>query len=262
MKERVISAIVALVIIIPLMLLGGIYFNITVAILGVIGLWELFRIKENIPDTMKIIGYVLFLMLLIYGYTFTGKIYLMNFTFVIISFIILFSSLLVYNDRKKYSVEDVFYILASIIFLSAAFNLFIVVRSKSLMLLVYLLLITTMTDTFAYTIGSKFGKHKLLPTVSPNKSIEGFVAGLIGGTMIATLFYTFCIDSSSIILTIVVTLILSIMGQMGDLVFSSMKRHFNIKDFSNIMPGHGGILDRLDSIIFVLFGYIIFTIIL
>ncbi|MBQ1812326.1 MAG: phosphatidate cytidylyltransferase [Bacilli bacterium] len=262
MKERVISAIIALIIIVPFVLLGGVYFNVSVAILGTIGLWELLRIKENIPSIIKIIAYVLFLMLLVYGYTFTGKIYLMNFTFVVISFIILFSSLLVYNDRKKYSVEDVFYILAAIIFLSAAFNLFIVIRSKSLMLLVYLLLITTMTDTFAYTIGSKIGKHKLLPNVSPKKSVEGFVAGLIGGTLIATVFYIFCIDSSSIMLTIAITLVLSVIGQMGDLIFSSMKRHFNIKDFSNIMPGHGGILDRLDSIIFVLFGYIIFTIFL
>lgn len=262
MKERVISAIVALIIIIPLLILGGIYFNILVAILGLIGLWELFRIKDNIPELIKIIGYVLFLMLLIYGYTFTGKIYLMNFTFVIISIMILFSSLLVYNDSKKYSVEDVFYILASIIFLSAAFNLFIVVRSKSLMITIYLLLITTMTDTFAYTIGSMVGKHKLLPNVSPKKSVEGFVAGLIGGTLIAALFYIFCIDNSSIMLTIGITILLSIIGQIGDLIFSSMKRHFKIKDFSNIMPGHGGILDRLDSIIFVLFGYIIFSIIL
>ena len=262
MKERVISAIIALIIIVPFVLLGGVYFNVSVAILGTIGLWELLRVKENIPSIIKIIAYVLFLMLLVYGYTFTGKIYLMNFTFVVISFIILFSSLLVYNDRKKYSVEDVFYILAAIIFLSAAFNLFIVIRSKSLMLLVYLLLITTMTDTFAYTIGSKIGKHKLLPNVSPKKSVEGFVAGLIGGTLIATVFYIFCIDSSSIMLTIAITLVLSVIGQMGDLIFSSMKRHFNIKDFSNIMPGHGGILDRLDSIIFVLFGYIIFTIFL
>lgn len=262
MKERVISAIVALLIIIPLLLLGGIYFNILVAILGLIGLWELFRVKKNMPNFIKGIGYILFLVLLIYGYTFNGKVYLMNFSFAVICFLILFTSLLVYNNNKKYSVEDIFYILSSIIFLSAAFNLFIVVRSKSLILTIYLLLITTMTDTFAYVIGSAIGKHKLMPTVSPNKSIEGFVAGLIGGTLIATIFYILYIDSSSIILTIVMTLILSIIGQAGDLIFSSIKRHFKIKDFSNIMPGHGGILDRLDSIIFVLFGYIIFSIIL
>ena len=262
MKERVISAVVALIIVIPLLIFGGIYFDILVSIIGLIGLFELLRVKNNIPNIIKYISYVLFLMLLIYGYTFTGKVYLMNFTFVVICFLILFTSLLVFNDNKKYSIEDVFYVFGSIIFLSAAFNLFIVVRSKGLMLTIYLLLITTMTDTFAYVIGSMIGKHKLLPSVSPNKSIEGFVSGLVGGTLIATLFYIFCIDSSSIMLTIIITFMLSIVGQIGDLIFSAIKRHFKIKDYSNIMPGHGGVLDRLDSIIFVLFGYIIFSIIL
>ena len=261
MKERVISAIIALLIVVPLLLLGGIYFNILVSILGIIGLWELLRLKKNIPITIKIISYILFLILLIYGYTFTGKIYLMNFTFVVICFIALFTALLVFNN-KKYNIEDVLYILGSIIFLSAAFNLFIVVRSNGLMLTIYLLLITTVTDTCAFIIGSMIGKHKLIPKISPNKSVEGFIAGLVGGTLVATLFYILCIDSSGIIITIFITFILSIVGQIGDLIFSAMKRHFNIKDFSNIMPGHGGILDRLDSIIFVLFGYVIFSIII
>ncbi len=262
MKERVISAIVALIIIVPLLLLGGVYFNILVSILGLIGLWELFKIKKDVPNSIKCIGYVLFLVLLTYGYNFTGRIYLMNFSLVVMCFLILFTALLVYNDNNKYNVEDTFYILGAIIFLSSAFYLFKVVRSEGLMLTIYLLLITTMTDSFAFFVGRKYGKHKLMPKVSPNKSVEGFIAGLIGGTLVATIFYILCVDPSSIILTISMTTILSIIGQIGDLVFSAIKRHFKIKDFSNLMPGHGGILDRLDSIIFVLFGYIIFLIIL
>ena len=85
MKERVISAIIALLITVPLILLGGVYFQILVVILGLIGLYELLKLKKNIPVMMKYISYVLFIMLLNYGYTFTGKIYLMNFTFVIIA---------------------------------------------------------------------------------------------------------------------------------------------------------------------------------
>ena len=259
MKERVISAFIALLITVPLILLGDIYFKILVVVLGVIGLYELLKPKKNIPMMMKYISYVLFIMLLIYGYTFTGKIFIMNFTFVLISALILFLSLLYYHDNKKYSIEDVFYLFASIIFLSAAFNLFIVIREKGLMLTLYLFLITTMTDTFAYVIGSKFGKKKLLPSVSPNKSVEGFIGGLIFGTVIASSVYILGIDNTNILLTILITIVLSILGQCGDLVFSQIKRHFNIKDYSNIMPGHGGVLDRLDSIIFVLFGYIILS---
>jgi len=257
MKERIISAFIALLITVPLILLGKIYFKLLVIVLGVIGLYELLKPKKNIPIMMKYISYVLFIMLLIYGYTFTGKIFIMNFTFVLIAFMILFLSLLYYHDNKKYSVEDVFYLFTSIIFLSAAFNLFVVIREKGLALTLYLFLITTMTDTFAYVIGSKIGKKKLLPSVSPNKSVEGFLGGLIFGTIIASAFYILYISNDTILLTILMTLVLSVIGQCGDLVFSQIKGHFGIKDYSNIMPGHGGVLDRLDSIIFVLFGYII-----
>lgn len=262
MKERVISAFIALLIVIPLILLGNECFNILVVILGLISLKELLNLKKNIPDMMKYISYVLFIMLIFYGYTFNGKILLMNFSFILISFIILYFSLIYYSNNKKYSIEDVFYLFSSIIFLSAAFNLFIVVRTKGLLLTLYLLLVTTMTDTFAYIFGCKFGKRKLIPKISPNKTVEGFLAGLLFGTIISSVFYILCIDSSTILLTILISFVLSIVGQCGDLVFSQIKRHFGIKDFSNIMPGHGGILDRLDSIIFVLFGYIIISTIL
>ena len=167
-----------------------------------------------------------------------------------------------YVACKKYGIEDIFYLFGSIVFLSAAFNLFIVIREKGLMLTIYLFLITTMTDTFAYIIGSKKGKKKLLPDVSPNKSVEGFIGGLVVGTAVASLFYYFCVARANILLVVFVTMILSIVGQCGDLVFSQIKRYFGIKDYSNLMPGHGGVLDRLDSMIFVLFGYIIISVIL
>ena len=115
-----------------------------------------------------------------------------------------------------------------------------------------------MTDTFAMLIGCLIGKHKLIPKVSPKKSVEGSIAGSILGTAIASIYYYNVITSNiNIIALIIMTLFLSILGQLGDLFFSKMKRENNIKDFSNIMPGHGGILDRFDSMTFVIYGYII-----
>jgi len=259
MKERIRTAFIALLIVVPLVLLGGMYFNVLVIILGLIGMHELLKPKKDIPNMMKYISYVLFIMMLIYGYTFTGKIYIMNYTFILITFMIMFLSLLYYHDNKKYNINDAFYLIGTIVFLSAAFNLFTVIRAKGLMLTIYLFLITTMTDTFAYIVGMKKGKKKLLPSVSPNKSVEGFVAGLLFGTVIASLFYILCIGDMNIFLVVIMTSFLSVIGQCGDLVFSQIKRYFNIKDYSNLMPGHGGVLDRLDSIIFVLFGYIIIS---
>lgn len=124
----------------------------------------------------------------------------------------------------------------------------------------YVFLIVTATDIFAYLIGRKAGKHKLCPEISPNKSVEGAIAGgLIGGalgTAGAFLFrLVFLVPDIGVgnnillvALVFVVSIIISVMGQFGDLIASKFKRTYEIKDYSNIFPGHGGVLDRFDSL--------------
>ncbi|MDD4212156.1 MAG: phosphatidate cytidylyltransferase [Bacilli bacterium] len=126
----------------------------------------------------------------------------------------------------------------------------------------YLFTIVVTTDTVAYLFGSKFGKHKLAPEISPKKSVEGAVAGLLAGGLVgvATIFLYQIIDFSPqasigtkvviILTTFVLSLIISFCVQVGDLVASKFKRSYNIKDFGHIFPGHGGVLDRFDSLIF------------
>ena len=127
-------------------------------------------------------------------------------------------------------------------------------------MLIYLLLITTMTDIFAYVTGMLIGKHKLLEVISPNKTWEGTIGGTIMGVFVSAMFYHTVIDPEfSKVYLLLISLFLSILGQYGDLVFSAIKRYFGKKDFSNIMPGHGGVLDRLDSLIFVLLGFVFFV---
>ena len=99
------------------------------------------------------------------------------------------------------------------------------------------------------------GKHKLTK-ISPKKTIEGSVVGTIVSTIIATTYYAMFISNENIIKIIFVVIILSIIGQIGDLFFSLIKRENDIKDFSNLIPGHGGVLDRIDSIIFVLITFV------
>ena len=93
MKERIISAVVALLIVVPFLLLGGIYFDFLVVILGILGLKELLNFRNNIPSMMKYISYALLVILILYGYIFTGKVYIMNFSLIIICFMTLFLSL-------------------------------------------------------------------------------------------------------------------------------------------------------------------------
>lgn len=121
------------------------------------------------------------------------------------------------------------------------------------------------TDIFAYFIGKRFGKHKFTP-ISPKKSIEGCVAGIFGA-IIMNLIYTVICNSIlgtnfNYIYIFGISIFLSVISQIGDLAASSVKRYCDIKDYSNLIPGHGGILDRIDSVIFILpFAYFLLSII-
>ncbi len=116
-----------------------------------------------------------------------------------------------------------------------------------------------MTDIFAYFVGRKFGKHKLCPKISPKKSVEGAIGGIIGAVVLNVLlllvFNNFIFGTKSdlsYITVAVLSVILSVVSMFGDLAASTIKRNFGIKDFGNLLPGHGGIMDRFDSALFVM----------
>jgi len=130
----------------------------------------------------------------------------------------------------------------------------------------YLYSIVLATDTFAYLFGIKFGKNRLAPEISPKKSVEGAIAGLIGGSIVGVLMiFLFKISNHSnpqefiavIITGFFLSMFLSFMVQVGDLVASKLKRTFEIKDFGTIFPGHGGVIDRFDSLIYAGAAYYI-----
>ena len=107
-------------------------------------------------------------------------------------------------------------------------------------------------NIFAYTFGRKIGKHKLWPAISPNKTWEGTIAGIIMALVLSGVYMYFVPQEYSMTTMLMIAFVLSIMGQMGDLIESAYKRYYKVKDSGNILPGHGGILDRFDSMLIVL----------
>lgn len=118
----------------------------------------------------------------------------------------------------------------------------------------YTIIIAWGTDIFAYAVGRRIGKHKF-SQISPNKSIEGCIAGTLGA-IILSILYTLLLNqyfnfNINYFVVLAMSLILSLIGQIGDFSASSIKRYTGVKDFSNLIPGHGGMLDRFDSLIFI-----------
>ena len=262
MKKRVISAIIALAIIVPLIIKGGVFFNIGVYVISIMALKEFLDIKavkKSLPIFVQLIAYIFMTLIILADAKMTTTTFTLDYRLLALLFMAFLIPAVFYHDSSKYSINDAFYMIGGLMFLCISMSILILVRSIDLNLLVFLLLVPMVTDIFAYVSGSLIGKTKLLPNVSPKKTVEGMVVGTLMGVFISAMFYHTVIDVefSKINLLLICTF-LSIIGQLGDLVFSSIKRYFGKKDFSNLMPGHGGILDRLDSIIFVILGFMFF----
>lgn len=266
MKQRIISAIVMLLIIIPIFIIGGNLFKVGVLLVAMLGMKEYLDIKETkkeIPILVKLLAY-LFIPLILFTITVNDKLQMIiDFRIITGLILCLLTLVVLYHKRETYSINDANYVFMGVIFLGIVMSLFNTYFEMNRNLLLYLIIITVMTDTFALIVGMLIGRHKLLEVVSPKKTWEGSIGGTLFGTFISTCFYITVVDPKvSLPLIIGITMFLSIIGQFGDLFFSAVKRYFGKKDFSNLMPGHGGILDRLDSLIFVLLAYSFFLIIL
>ena len=262
MKKRVLSAIVMALIAIPILIIGKEVFAIFVGLLAVCGAYELIKIRETerkFPFLIKIFAYLMVLFFTLNN--FDSIEFLYNIDCRVLSFLlfVFLVPVVFINDKDKYNIMDGVFLITTIVFIGLSFNLIILIRNFDLKYIIYLLLITITTDTFALVTGSLIGKTPLAPRISPKKTIEGSIGGSIMGTIIPTIFYMMVINPRyPLVIIILITCLLSCVGQLGDLFFSFVKREYNKKDFSNIIPGHGGILDRFDSLIFVVLTFILF----
>lgn len=119
-------------------------------------------------------------------------------------------------------------------------------------LTLFVFALTELNDVFQYFSGKFFGKTKIVPHISPNKTVEGLVGGIILTTLLATIYGIFLLPSGNIFMGTIFGFFISIIGFVGDIFMSSIKRKAKVKDTGNLIPGHGGLLDRVDSLLFVL----------
>lgn len=266
MKQRILTALIILIIFIPILIVGGVVFNLFTLLLGIIGLKEMLDIRESrerLPIIMKLVTFGGFIFFVANTIIRGNTTYLVDCRSIALIMFVLMMPIIIYHDNRVYNINNALFLVGTILFLGTAFNLLIMLREYSLMHVIYLFSITIMTDVYAFLGGKLIGKHKLLENVSPKKTWEGLIIGTVLGVLVAcTVYYMTIDDGINIFYLIIGTTLLSLIAQFGDLIFSSIKRLYNKKDFSNLMPGHGGVLDRLDSFIFALLAYTLFMSIL
>ncbi len=248
LKTRVISACVFVPVILAAVFFGGWVFAALMLAIAVLGGYEYGKIIE------------------INEYTFLPRIYYPAAVVLLLAaelcpkspgvtlaalFLAFVGCMVVFIMGKK-DLDDVAVNIAAVVYIPMTLAMAILIRSGlgDGMFLVYLLLIIEwLTDSGAYFIGSAIGKHKLSPKVSPNKSIEGAVGGVVVA-VVASLLFNIIVGILPYPYLILVAVVVSVVGQLGDLCESALKRWAGVKDSGNIIPGHGGILDRFDSFFF------------
>ena len=240
--------------------------DIFVSIVAIMSLHEFYKAFKKRANPIQWVGYVTAL-IICFMPLIPGEYILPGITLLILmNILVLFAQIIVTNG--KYNTTDIAISLFGVCYI-VFFLMFVPLIREQLqnghILIWYVFFAAWGTDVFAFLIGSRIGKHKFTD-ISPNKSIEGCIAGIIGA-LITCLLYTYICNSAwnleiDYIFISITAIFLSVISQIGDLAASSVKRHCEIKDFSNLIPGHGGLLDRIDSVIFILpFAYFLLSVI-
>ena len=252
MKTRIITAVIALAIFIPLIVYGGWPLTIAALALGIVAISEVLVMKKMFLISFEAIISYLGVALLILPDSwldFLPSVATRWFGFYVLVVLLLLHTVI---RKQRFTFDDAGVLTLAMLYVGMGFHYFVVARAVNFQTLLYGMLIVWLTDSGAYLIGRKIGKNKLAPRISPNKTWEGSVGGTVAATIILAVYLYFFPVGDGFITMIILTLILSIMGQLGDLIESSLKRYYGVKDSGKILPGHGGLLDRFDSMLIVM----------
>ncbi|MDF0725153.1 phosphatidate cytidylyltransferase [Cytobacillus sp. S13-E01] len=256
MKQRILTGVIAAAIFLPIVIFGGLLFTILSYILASVAIYELLRMKRISLATFPGVVSLLLLWVLLLPNQYIHLLDNLNISKVelaLLAVLLILSYTVI--TKNKFTFDDVGFVILTALYIGIGFYYFIETRGttfEGLNYISYALIVIWSTDSGAYFIGRAIGKRKLWPEISPNKTIEGSIGGIICALVIVIIFQFFVPMEESIVTLIIFTVLLSIFGQIGDLVESALKRHYAVKDSGHILPGHGGILDRFDSLLFVL----------
>ncbi len=261
LKTRVISAVVGLVLLIAVLYFGSITFGIAVSLIAVIGLHEFYNSVSNVKNInpIKTVGYLSVIPLLILGIKETGwlKVDTAILTGISVITILFLCMAFIVFKNKSYNIIDVCTTVFGIAYVPFLLSFVILIRNMDYgYCLIWLIFIGAWgTDTMAYTFGRLFGKKKIIPEISPKKTLAGAIGGTLGCMALMVLFGVVCRSYNQLEISYIVLAALGLccglISQIGDWSASAIKRYVNIKDFGSLMPGHGGVLDRFDSVLFV-----------
>lgn len=258
MKQRVITAIIALAVFIPILIVGGWAIEVTAAVLAVVGVYELFKMKgltiASFSGVVSALAALVLVLPLETYFSFLPESLTSSNLFYFFVMILLTETVF---SKNSYTLDQAAFPVIVSLYVGMGFKCFLLARGTTadLTMLLFGLLVVWSTDIGAYMIGRKIGKNKLAPAISPNKTLEGAFGGIVSAVVVAAIYLHFFATAGvfhqGLPVMLLFTVFLSMVGQMGDLVESAYKRHYGVKDSGNILPGHGGILDRFDSMIFV-----------
>ncbi|SDB88989.1 phosphatidate cytidylyltransferase [Pelagirhabdus alkalitolerans] len=248
MKIRIITAIVAILLFFPFVIYGDWPFQVIMVAVSGIGFYELLKMRHMtrfyVPMFLS-----MFLMFTFLLPRFAAVLYLDDVErLLLITLLLLSYTVLVKN---QFTIEDAGFMLITATYVGVGFHYFIETQMIGLHYIFYVIIIILATDTGAYFSGRQFGKHKLWPEISPNKTIEGALGGILLAVVVSVVFHLFFPVHESTWVVVIASLLASMVAQIGDLVESAYKRYYSVKDSGRLLPGHGGILDRFDSWLFV-----------